>query len=96
MSCSTPASPYTTAGAAAPTVVYGDAGVLRETAQHLGLATQVVPIEGIDALPKQAPPGTIYVLNRRPPLPSKLPAGRLSADAGRGAYDYLCHAIDDA
>ncbi|WP_050853057.1 4-hydroxythreonine-4-phosphate dehydrogenase PdxA, partial [Bordetella pertussis] len=30
------------------------------------------------------------------PLPPDLPAGRVSAAAGQGAYDYLCAAIDDA
>src|SRR5690606_5806078 len=41
-------------------------------------------------------PGIIPVLNRWQALPPDLPPGRLSALAGRGAYEYLCHAIDDA
>jgi len=81
---------------AASAVVYGDAGVLQDTARRLRLAVAISPIEHIDALPEQMPPGTLIVLNRRQPLPRNLPMGKLSAEAGRGAYDYLCHAIDDA
>jgi 4-hydroxythreonine-4-phosphate dehydrogenase len=36
------------------------------------------------------------VLNRWDELPADLPWGREDARAGRGAYEYLCHAIDDA
>lgn len=36
------------------------------------------------------------VLNRRAALPPDLPPGMLDARAGRAAYDFLCHAIDDA
>lgn len=81
---------------AAPTVVYGDAGVLDDTAQRLGIATAVVTLEHISALPQDVVPGTLFVLNRRPALRRPFPTGELSAEAGRGAYDYLCHAIDDA
>lgn len=38
----------------------------------------------------------IPVLNRWQPLPDNLPLGQVNALAGRGAYEYLCHAIDDA
>jgi 4-hydroxythreonine-4-phosphate dehydrogenase len=33
---------------------------------------------------------------RSPALPAGLAPGKVSAEAGRGAYDYLCAAIDDA
>jgi 4-hydroxythreonine-4-phosphate dehydrogenase len=38
----------------------------------------------------------ICVLNRWKALPVDLPPGQLSGHAGRAAYEYLCHAIDDA
>lgn len=38
----------------------------------------------------------IPVLNRWQPLPDNFPVGQVNALAGRGAYEYLCHAIDDA
>ena len=40
--------------------------------------------------------GLIEVIGRGPALPADLPPGQLSAQAGRGAYDYVCAAIDDA
>src|SRR5690606_3464730 len=41
-------------------------------------------------------PDSIPVLNRWQALPDNLLPGRLDAEAGRAAYEYLCHAIDDA
>lgn len=78
-------------GMAHPAVVYGDAGVLQRCAQQLGLA---MPITAIDHA-HQVPPKGIGVLNRWQPLP-ELPLGQVHALAGKGAYEYLCHAIDDA
>lgn len=40
--------------------------------------------------------GRIEVVNCSPALPPDLPYGRISAAAGRAAYDYVCAAIDDA
>ena len=84
-----------------PAVVYGDAGILRTTVQRLGLDAQlqVKVLEpsghaGEATTGRQS--GVIPVLNRWEPLPADLPLGRISAQAGRGAYEYLCHAIDDA
>ena len=34
--------------------------------------------------------GLIEVIGRGPALPADLPPGQLSAQAGRGAYDYVC------
>lgn len=80
-----------------PTVVYGDVGVLRDTAARLKAEDlKVVSIEGVDALPAEPIAGTLFVLNRWQALPANLPMGQLNAQAGRGAYEYLCHAIDDA
>lgn len=41
-------------------------------------------------------PGVISVLNRWQALPDNIVMGQAQAEAGRGAYEYLCHAIDDA
>ncbi|MFG0228684.1 4-hydroxythreonine-4-phosphate dehydrogenase PdxA [Achromobacter sp. 413638] len=81
-------------GLRAPHVVYGDAGALRRAAAALGARLDVVEI----ATPAQASlrAGLIEVIGRGPALPADLPPGQLSALAGRGAYDYVCAAIDDA
>ncbi|NYT59087.1 4-hydroxythreonine-4-phosphate dehydrogenase PdxA [Alcaligenaceae bacterium] len=77
-------------------LVYGDAGILDDTIRQLGLtnALRVELISEPELALGQA--GLIPVLNRWRELPADLPAGQLSALAGRGAYEYLCHAIDDA
>ncbi|MFW7339959.1 4-hydroxythreonine-4-phosphate dehydrogenase PdxA [Pollutimonas sp. H1-120] len=79
-----------------PSLVYGDAGILDGTLRRLGLSG-ALSVELI-ASPEQATgrPGALPVLNRWQALPNDLPAGQLNAQAGRGAYEYLCHAIDDA
>lgn len=78
------------------TVVYGDAGILQATVLHLGLGDKLKV--HVLASPEQAvdDPARIQVLNRWQSLPDNLPTGRISAAAGRAAYEYLCHAIDDA
>jgi 4-hydroxythreonine-4-phosphate dehydrogenase len=79
-----------------PCVVYGDAGILDATIARLGLET-VLRVElagtpgGISFRP-----GVIPVLNRWQALPNELALGQVSSLAGRAAYEYLCHAIDDA
>lgn len=81
-----------------PAVVYGDAGALQATVQRLGLQGRlaVQPIEHGNAVPQGNCGDIIPVLNRWQPLPADLPLGQVNALAGRGAYEYLCHAIDDA
>ncbi len=78
-----------------PAVVYGDAGVLQRTSDALGLShrLRIVTLSTPDAGTRQ---GDIGVLNRGHPLPHDLSPGRVDARAGQGAYEYLCHAIDDA
>ncbi|MFT0534127.1 4-hydroxythreonine-4-phosphate dehydrogenase PdxA [Castellaniella hirudinis] len=76
-----------------PAVVYGDAGILARTCRALGTALRVQPLDQPGA---GTTGGVIGVLNRWQALPPDLPAGRVDARAGRGAYEYLCHAIDDA
>ncbi|SHI26458.1 4-hydroxythreonine-4-phosphate dehydrogenase [Pollutimonas bauzanensis] len=77
-------------------LVYGDAGIMQATIDQLELADalRVEIISEAGLAPGGA--GIIPVLNRWQALPADLPAGQLSAAAGRGAYEYLCHAIDDA
>lgn len=77
-------------------LVYGDAAVLEAAIAQLGLSASL-KVELISE-PELADNGggTIPVLNRWQALPANLPSGQLSAAAGRGAYEYLCHAIDDA
>jgi len=69
------------AGLPWPAVVYGDAGLLRATAQRLHLP------RALDA---------ITVRNRCAPLPPDLPPGVVNGRAGHAAHEFLCHAIDDA
>lgn len=83
------------AGLPHPAIVYGDAGILRRACQSLGLSQQL-RIQTLDSPGRGTVGGVIGVLNRWEPLPADLQAGKLSPAAGRGAYEYLCHAIDDA
>uniref|UniRef100_UPI0033402464 4-hydroxythreonine-4-phosphate dehydrogenase PdxA n=1 Tax=Castellaniella defragrans TaxID=75697 RepID=UPI0033402464 len=78
-----------------PAVVYGDAGVLRATCARLGL-DQTLQIVSLDEPGAGSVKGVVGVLNRWQALPAGLPPGLVDARAGRGAYEYLCHAIDDA
>ncbi len=82
-------------GLPAPAVVYGDAGILqREVARLMppgGLAVHACAQPGQARLQD----GFINVINRWRALPADLPYGRIDALAGRGAYEYLCQAIDD-
>lgn len=83
------------AGLPAPAVVYGDAGVLQATIERLGLSSMSVhSVDKPDAAMLE--PGRVVVLNRWRALPPDLVPGKLNPAAGRGAYEYLCHAIDDA
>ncbi len=84
------------AGLPTPSLVYGDAGVLQATISRLELDAQlrVELISEPESCSHEA--GVIPVLNRWQPLSDALPMGQVNAEAGRGAYEYLCHAIDDA
>ncbi|MGE4451334.1 4-hydroxythreonine-4-phosphate dehydrogenase PdxA [Castellaniella sp.] len=77
-----------------PAVVYGDAGALRRACAAPGLAD--LRVRPLDAPGAGTVGGVIGVLNRWEPLPDDLPWGKEDPRAGRGAYEYLCHAIDDA
>lgn len=80
-----------TQGLPHPAVVYGDLGTLARCAQDLGLS---IPLYRIDD-PSHYPEQGIGILNRHRELPT-IPYGVIHAEAGRGAYEYLCHAIDNA
>lgn len=84
------------AGLPEPAIVYGDVGVMQNTVAGLELDHQlrVQIISEPEACPSD--PSIIPVLNRWQALPEALPMGQPNAEAGRGAYEYLCHAIDDA
>ncbi len=78
-----------------PAVVYGDAATLQRACAVVGLgdALSIVPLD----VPGPGSTGMqIGVLDRWRGLPADLPWGQVDARAGRGAYEYLCHAIDDA
>ncbi|AMG48235.2 4-hydroxythreonine-4-phosphate dehydrogenase 2 [Achromobacter ruhlandii] len=81
-------------GLNAPCVVYGDAGALRRAAAALGARLEVREITNVGQASGDA--GRIEVVACGPALPPDLPHGKVSAAAGRAAYDYVCAAIDDA
>lgn len=81
-----------------PAVVYGDAGALWRAVKQLGLENQlcIEPLERVqDYIPGDIT-RHIPVINRWQPLPNDLPLGQIHASAGRAAYEYVCHATDDA
>ncbi|MGB6241951.1 MAG: 4-hydroxythreonine-4-phosphate dehydrogenase PdxA [Castellaniella sp.] len=78
-----------------PAVVYGDTGALARACQTLNL-NERLRIQALDRPGAGTTGGVIGVLNRWQALPADLPVGRPDPRAGRGAYEYLCHAIDDA
>ncbi len=81
-------------GLGAPCVVYGDPGALQRAADQLGARLDIIDIPDITQARPDA--GCIQVVACSPALPADLPLGQVSAQAGRGAYDYVCAAIDDA
>lgn len=84
------------AGLPTPAVVYGDADIIQSTILRLGLdrelTVQVLPT----ARNVEGRAGVIPVRNRWQALPRDLPPGQINELAGRAAYEYLCHACDDA
>ncbi|WP_082886993.1 4-hydroxythreonine-4-phosphate dehydrogenase PdxA [Achromobacter ruhlandii] len=81
-------------GLNAPCVVYGDAGALRRAAAAVGARLEIREIANVGQASGDA--GRIEVVACGPALPPDLPHGKVSAAAGRAAYDYVCAAIDDA
>lgn len=81
----------------APCIVYGDAGVLRRTAERLHIAVDVCTLNDVASLPIRLPtPGKLFVLQTGHVLDSNLPIGQANAHSGQSAYDALTRAIDDA
>lgn len=78
-----------------PAVVYGSAEILERTCALLGMGERL-RVQRLDSPGDGTRAGTIGVLERGAPLPADLPIGQVDARAGQAAYDYLCHAIDDA
>lgn len=77
-----------------PAVVYGDIGILEQCSKNLGFDTK------LQLVSKNKPAvatekNQVIVLNRWQALDS-VQIGAVNANAGQGAYEYLCHAIDDA
>lgn len=79
-----------------PAIVYGDVGVVQATIAALELESRLRVEIVSEPEACTGAPGVIPVLNRWQSLPDNLPMGQVHAEAGRGAYEYLCHAIDDA
>lgn len=81
-------------GLKAPAIVFGDTGALQRAVRQLGARLDVRRI----ASPREAScrADVIEVVQAGAALPASLPLGRVSAEAGQGAYDYLCRAIDAA
>jgi 4-hydroxythreonine-4-phosphate dehydrogenase len=75
---------------AVPALVVGDAGLLRRTAQALGLALDINAIANPEAARPR--PKTLDVISLTD-LPDSLAVGQVSAQAGQAAYDYVAHAI---
>lgn len=83
-----------TQGLGAPVVIYGDAGALRRAATLVGV--DITIIERQDVSQARFPNASLEVITCSPALPDDLPSGKISAAAGRAAYDYVQAAIDDA
>jgi len=78
-------------GLPAPAVVFGDADKLRQCAQALGIAADIVRIADARAFSGRS--GVIEVVQTGPKVDT-LPWGQVDATAGRAAYEYVCAAID--
>src|SRR5690606_15627590 len=79
-------------GLTGPTVVYGDARVIEHAIESVG-GSKLWQVQSCHSLAQvQYRAGCIPVINRWQALPPGLVAGQLNAQAGRGAYEYLCHA----
>lgn len=84
-------------GLSHPAVVYGDHQALERAIRLLKLDHTLRVIRDDPNHPAPATTqGCIVVRNRWKDLPNDLAYGVVNAKAGRGAYEYLCHAIDDA
>lgn len=82
------------------TVVYGDKGILEKYNSLYKLGLNIIQLNDINEFlvlidQHKLQEKSVYVLNRAKELPNIEP-GKISQYAGLAAYEYLCHAIDDA
>ncbi len=80
-------------GPPCPCVVYGDAAILSRAAKLVGASFEVANVEVPG--PGSSRPDLAHVV-RVGTVPSNLPIGRVSAEAGAAAYASITRAIDDA
>jgi 4-hydroxythreonine-4-phosphate dehydrogenase len=73
-------------------VVVGDPGWMRWALQLTGTVADVCPVR--DPAERESSPGVVPCLAGIGPDVRKVEPGRITAAAGRAAFDYLCAAID--
>lgn len=84
-------------GLAAPCVVYGDVGALTRACAFLNLPLTITVLNADDPLTGHyQAPGCMFVRPTTPALPTDLPFGVVSAQAGKASVDALLMAIEDA
>ncbi|MGN0908692.1 MAG: 4-hydroxythreonine-4-phosphate dehydrogenase PdxA, partial [Succinivibrio sp.] len=77
-------------------VVFGDAGQLRRVASIARIGAQVVAISSAAVARQAAPsPSRIAAVDLHN-IREDVPFGRISADCGKAAYEYIASAIDAA
>lgn len=77
-------------------VVYGDAGIIEQTINNLGLDTRFAVNSCSNIKSAIYQDRYINVINRWQALPDSIKTGVIDPLCGQGSYEYLCHAIDDA
>jgi len=84
-------------GLKAPCVVYGDVGALKRACVLLKLPLNITVLNADDPLlGHYQAPGCLFVRPTTPALPSDLPVGVVSAQAGQASVNALLSAIEDA
>lgn len=84
-------------GLKAPCVVYGDVGALKRACAFLKLPLTITVLSADDPLSGHyQATGCMFVRPTTPALPSDLPFGVVSAQAGQASVDALLSAIEDA
>src|SRR5262245_33818421 len=73
-------------------IVIGDVTWMRRALALVGATTDVVKIDAPDAA--QVRSDCVYCIQGTAQQLHDVRVGRMQADAGRGAYDFLCAAID--
>ena len=74
-------------------VVIGDAGWMQRGITHAGVSATV---QAVTALEDARPTATVIpCLNPSTARLDQIPVGKITAEGGRAAYDFLCRAIDE-